>query len=326
MIIQKENPNTKKIQKNNTIIFSKNFQTSRRKIKKTNGLKINSENKKKFKQFLQERDQNSSKSNTFTYKFTLNFSKNPLDCIKIFKTLIKEKQHKMRHEVDNLNVQSIEPNQNFEIDHNLQILKFQKNQKKTHPFYRQNYGIELNRPEFIRFDNFTRRLKSEIMMDDKNVNISIGNKPTVENPPGIQLLGKRSFNDVLPIRNGIILSPENNSNSHNSFFRSDQFIPESNNSIDLKFLVKSLDDMNKFPEIFNCIYFHSTYNKHMSSLSEFEEERSERSESSDFMVNILEQIGMLVNTKQCDQSFRESIRKMMRMYFNRTQQTAFMEG
>jgi hypothetical protein len=166
------------------------------------------------------------------------------------------------------------------------------------------------------------------MMDDKNVNISIGNKPRTENHPGIQLLGKRSYNDVLPIRNDNILSPENNSNSesNNSFFKSNQSLSESNNFMDLKFFVKSLDDMNKFPEIFNWMHFHSTYNKHMSSLSEFEEERSERSQSSDFMVNILQQMRMLVNTEQCDQSFRESIRKMMRMYFNRTQQTAFMEG
>jgi hypothetical protein len=248
----------------------------------------------------------------------MNYNKNPLECIKIFEKLIQNKQQKVRYQIGNPNILSIEPNQNFHIDHNLQILKFQKTQEKKHPCERQNYGIELNRPEFIRFNNFTRRLKNEIMMDDKNVDIFVEKNKEMANPRSIQLLGKRSSNNfALRGRNHNMLNSENNSESNNSFFGSTKSIAESNNFFN--FFIKSLDDKNKFPKILDCMFFNSTNNKKISRLSETEEQQSQRNESSNFMIRILEQIRMVDLNEKCDKTFRESILKMMRRYANGTQ-------
>ena len=160
--------------------------------KQENNFLISYKNEVIFKRFKKkcQKPQGSSKEQTFSYMFTMNYNKNPLECIKIFENLLKKKHRFLSVNEPNRLHMFAEPNQRFNIDHNLQILKFQEKQKKQHPLYRRNYGIKLDTPEFIKFPHFSRRLREQLMMEEKCFDIKVPQSEKIEErPSSVQMLG-----------------------------------------------------------------------------------------------------------------------------------------
>jgi hypothetical protein len=210
---------------------------------------ISNENRMKFHRFKCETrnvSTGSSRENIRSDSLKMNYNKNPLESIKIFKNIEDQRKMNQLMRKSQKDTLKIETSKKFNRDHNMEIINFNQAQTKQSRFHcNTQYGISFNTPAYIKFEPHSRRLQEHILIEKKCLDISgeIGiKKSPIKAQESIPLLGKRSSEEV-NLRNN---QPENSSSkkisSNQSFFGSSQSVSKNKPIAGQVFVGRSLDD------------------------------------------------------------------------------------
>ena len=121
----------------------------------------------KYKIKNKKNDKSESKTNKLSKTLALNYNKNALESIKIFKNIAdKRQQNKKLRKPKNESI-NIETHKDFNFDHNMEILNFNQSQKNRTKFYWQQYGISFNTPAYIKFEPPSRRVRERLLLEKK---------------------------------------------------------------------------------------------------------------------------------------------------------------
>lgn len=283
---------------------------------KVTDFQISNKNKQLFRKFKsrQEVAHAIHLENSFSYKFAMKYNKDPLESIKIFENIASKYQNDLLILPSKASF-GIEPRQDFKIDHNLQILKYQKKHQRTHAMYRQKYGIRFDSPEFIRFACTSRRLRDRITIDHKQESIKGINARPLEKPSFVKNLGKRASMNIDRVQPEQILQEHSSNSSHpkseKSFFGSSRSVTPSKKLMDTDFLMRSVDDRKVEPDLQMMVRFMSEGNNQMTHFSLSDEESPEETLGSNKISSMLRDIEKLDTDEVNDKEFRRAILNMM---------------
>ena len=190
--------------------------------------------------------------------------------------------------------------------------------KTKHPF-KKNQGVFFNNANFINFFQPPRRLREKFKLDKKSLEYSskVFNRfyDSVNENIKAKALSKRSSQEFKKQKATHLFQYKKTpfDKSH-SFFGSSKSESNNQHKINVNFLVRSLDDVDKIMEIFSPKEFQSVKGNYSTGQNQIQHTFNEFSKESFEIIKLLKQIQIFDLKNPSDSVFREKVLDLCREF------------